>query len=325
MAGGELLRVEDLRVYFRTMEGVVKAVEGATFSIKEGEVFGLVGESGCGKSTIGLTILRLLPPNAIIEGGSVVYRGRNLLELPERELEAIRGREISMVFQDPSTTLNPLFTVGEQLADVLRTHLGVEDRGKLEELALRALKMVRMPDPARVLHMYPHELSGGMQQRAVIAIALSTRPRLLIADEPTTALDVTIQAQILELLTDLKEELGLSLLFITHNLGVMAEVGDRLAVMYAGTVVEEGTVECVFESPLHPYTVGLLESVPRVSKRKRPLKYIPGSVPSLLNPPPGCRFHPRCPRAMEVCRRERPVPIEVERGHRVACHLYSRR
>lgn len=320
-----LLVVKGLRVHFYTVDGVVQAVEGASFDIGVGETFGLVGESGCGKSTTGLAILRLLPPNAVIKGGSILFNGVDLLKIPEREMRKIRGREISMIFQDPSTSLNPLFTIGEQLSDVLKTHLNVKDKGRLRSLALKSLQEARLPDPERVYSMYPHELSGGMQQRAVIAIALSTRPKLLIADEPTTMLDVTIQAQILDLIIELKRKLNLSILFITHNLGIIAEVCDRLAIMHAGMVVEEGSVEQVFELPLHPYTRGLLNSVPKIAKGKSPLSYVPGEVPSLINPPPGCRFHPRCPYAKDLCKKSPPEPVEVEPGHRVACYNYMKR
>jgi len=264
----KLLTVKNLQVHFYTLDGVVQAVENTSFDIGVGETFGLVGESGCGKSTTGLTILRLLPPNAVIKRGSILLDGVDLLKIPERDMRKIRGKEISIIFQDPSTSLNPLFTIGKQLSDVFKTHLNVKDKEELRSLALKSLQEVQLPDPERVYDMYPHELSGGMQQRAVIAIALSTRPKLLIADEPTTMLDVTIQAQILDLILELKKKLNLSILFITHNLGIIAEVCDRLAIMYAGMVVEEGSVEQVFEFPLHPYTRGLLKSVPKITKEE---------------------------------------------------------
>jgi len=319
-----LLSVKDLKVHFYTLDGVVKAVENASFDIDAGENFGLVGESGCGKSTTGLTILRLLPPNATVKGGSIIFNGVDLLKVPEKNMRKIRGKEISIIFQDPSTSLNPLFSVGEQLSDVFRTHYNIKDKEELKKRALEILQEVRLPDPERVYDMYPHELSGGMQQRAVIAIALSTRPKLLIADEPTTMLDVTIQAQILDLILELKRKLNLSILFITHNLGIIAEICDRLAIMYAGTVVEEGSVEQVFESPMHPYTRGLLAAVPKIAKERAPLMYIPGVVPSLINPPSGCRFHPRCSYAMPQCKEAPPRVVEIEPGHRVACYRYTK-
>lgn len=321
----QLLTVNDLKICFYTLDGVVRAVENASFSIGVGESFGLVGESGCGKSTIGLTILRLLPPNAAIKGGSILFDGVDLLKIPEKEMRKIRGKGISVIFQDPSTSLNPTSTVGEQLSDIFRAHLNVKDEEELRRMAIETLQEVRLPDPERIYGMYPHELSGGMQQRTVIAAALSTRPKLLIADEPTTMLDVTIQAQILDLIVELKKKLNLSILFITHNLGIIAGICDRLAVIYAGTVVEEGTVEQVFESPLHPYVCKLLEAIPKITKDRVPLTYIPGSVPSLINPPSGCRFHPRCPYAMDRCKKNSPTLVEVEPGHKVACYLYTER
>lgn len=325
MEQGQLLSVNDLKVRFHTLDGVVRAVENTSFNIGRGENFGLVGESGCGKSTTGLTILKLLPPNAVVEGGSVLFGGVDLLKIPEREMRKIRGKEISIIFQDPSTSLNPLFTIGKQLSDVFKTHFNVGDEEELRKMVIEALQDARLPDPERVYGMYPHELSGGMQQRAMIAIALSTKPKLLIADEPTTMLDVTIQAQILDLIVELKRKLNLSILFITHNLGIIAEICDRLAIMYAGTVVEEGPVEQVFESPLHPYTCGLMEAVPKIAKEKSRLKYIPGAVPSLINPPRGCRFHPRCPYVMSRCKVRPPRAVEVEPGRRVSCYRYAKR
>jgi peptide/nickel transport system ATP-binding protein len=248
-----------------------------------------------------------------------------LLKIPEVDMRKIRGKEISIIFQDPSTSLNPLFTVGRQLSDVFKTHFSIKEKEELKKMAIEALKDVALPDPERVYDMYPHELSGGMQQRAVIAIALSTKPKLLIADEPTTMLDVSIQAQILDLILELKKKLNLSILFITHNFGITAEICDRLAIMYAGTIVEEGYVEQVFESPLHPYTCGLLEAVPKITKEKTSLMHIPGSVPSLINPPTGCRFHPRCPYMMSECKAKPPTVIEIEHGHRVACYRSAKR
>jgi peptide/nickel transport system ATP-binding protein len=320
----QLLKVSDLKVQFYTLDGVVKAVENVTFDISVGENFGLVGESGCGKSTTGLAILRLLPSNAVVKDGSIIFNNFDLLKIPEEDMRKIRGKKISIIFQDPSTSLNPLFTVGKQLSDVFKVHFNVKGDKELKNMAIEALKDVALPDPERVYAMFPHELSGGMQQRAVIAIALSTKPKLLIADEPTTMLDVSIQAQILDLILELKRKLNLSILFITHNFGITAEICDRLAVMYAGTIVEEGYVEQIFESPLHPYTRGLLEAVPKIAKEKPYLMHIPGAVPSLINPPTGCRFHPRCPYVSSKCKTKPPIAVEIEHGHKVACYQYAK-
>lgn len=316
-----LLKVERLNVEYRTRHGLISAVEDVSFVMNKGEVLGLVGESGSGKSTVGLSILRILPENAVIRG-SVLFEGRNLLELSEEEMRAIRGKRISIIFQDPSSHLNPLFTVGQHMLDVMKTHLD-EDVAELREEAIRMLSMVGLPDPERVMGLYPHELSGGMQQRVMIAIALSTRPRLLIADEPTTAVDVTIQAQIIELMLDLRRKLGLSVLFITHNLALISEIADTVAIMYAGNLVEMGRREDVLNSPLHPYTKGLLESIPKIEGRRHGrLSYIPGFIPNLANPPPGCRFSTRCPYVIERCRRVKPQPYS-RNGHVAYCHLYG--
>jgi len=318
----QLLKVKDLVVHFYTLDGVVRALENVSFNIGKSENFGLAGESGCGKSTTGLTILRILPQNAVIESGSINFNGLELLGVTEKHIHSIRGREISMIFQDPYTSLNPLFTVGEQLCDVLETHFKIKEKRELKKKAIDALQDAQMPSPEGVFDMYPHELSGGMQQRAIIAIALSTKPKLLIADEPTTMLDITTQGQILDLITELKKTLGLSILLITHNLGIIAEMCDKLAIMYAGTIVERGSVEQVLESQLHPYTCGLMKAVPKIAKRKSRLTHIPGVVPSLINPPSGCRFHPRCPYVIPECKSKSPSVVEVEKGHSVACYRY---
>lgn len=319
----EILSVEDLKVHFYTFNGVVRALEGITFKLYQGEILGLVGESGCGKSTTGLAILRLLPENAKVVSGRIVFDGVDILKLPENEMRKIRGGKISIIFQDPASSLNPLFTIGEQLFDVLKTHRGNLARHELKGEALEVLKAVGLPDPERILNLYPHELSGGMQQRAMIAIALSTRPKLLIADEPTTAVDVTIQAQILDLLLNLKQQYSLSILFITHNLGIIAEICDRVAVMYAGTITELGGVSDVLRSPLHPYTRGLIESIPTLGSRGAYLKYIKGFVPSPINPPRGCRFSPRCDYSMEICREKPPPVMEAKPGHYISCWLFT--
>ena len=315
-----VLEVRDLYLNFKTMWGVAKVLNGVSFKIREGEIFGLVGETGCGKSVTALSILRLLPPNAEISG-EILFKGENLLEKSEEEMRKLRGKEISIVFQDPMTSLNPLFKIGEQMLDVIMLHEGM-DKDEALEHAKKLLSAVGLPDPERILNSYPHELSGGMRQRVMIAMALSSNPSLLIADEPTTALDVTIQKQILELILKLRDEYNFSVLLITHDLGVVAEVCDRVGVMYAGNIVEVAPTEELFENPLHPYTKGLLSVVPD-PRAKKPLKPLRGSVPSLLNPPGGCRFHPRCDYAMEVCKRVKPELVELSPGHFVACHLYG--
>ena len=316
-----LLKVDNLSVDYRTRSGLVSAVDDVSFTMGRGEVLGLVGESGSGKSTVGLSILRILPENAVVKG-SIMFEGRNILEIDEEEMRATRGKSISIIFQDPSSHLNPLFTVGQHILDVMRAHLG-KNSVELRKEAIKMLSMVGLPDPERVMGLYPHELSGGMQQRAMIAIALSTKPKLLIADEPTTAVDVTIQAQIIDLMLDLRRKLRLSVLFITHNLALISDIADRIAIMYAGNIVEIGRREDVLNSPLHPYTKGLLESIPKIeSTRSGRLNYIPGFIPNLANPPPGCRFSTRCPYATEKCRFVKPQPYS-EGGHTVYCHLYG--
>ena len=317
-----LLSVRDLVIHFVTYDGVVKALDGVNFDIYRGEVFGLIGETGCGKTVTSLSILGLLPENARIISGKIFFKGENLLENPEK-LKDIRGKGISMIFQDPATSLNPLYTVGNQITKVILTHQEIS-KEEARKKAIDLLKSVGLPDPERIMKFYPFELSGGMQQRIMIAIALSSNPDLLIADEPTSALDVTIQAQILDLLKKIRDERNISILFITHNFGIVAEMCDRIGVMYAGTVVEIGSVENILGNPMHPYTKGLLASIPMPGKRGQKLAIIKGTVPSLLNPPSGCRFHPRCPNAMDICRKEKPESIEIENGHFVACHLYKR-
>ena len=315
-----LLEVESLYINFKTLWGVAKVLNGVSFDIREGEIFGLVGETGCGKSVTALSILRLLPPNARISG-RILFKGENLLEKSEEELRKIRGKEISIVFQDPMTSLNPLFKIGEQMLDVIELHEGLS-REKAEEHAKKLLKAVGLSDPGRILDSYPHELSGGMRQRIMIAMALSSNPSLLIADEPTTALDVTIQKQILELILDLRSKYKFSVLLITHDLGVVAGVCDRVGVMYAGNIVEIADTEELFENPLHPYTQGLLSVVPD-PRMKKPIRPLRGSVPSLLNPPNGCRFHPRCDYTSKTCTTVKPELHEYSPGHFVACHLYG--
>lgn len=316
------LVVENLTIHYYTLEGIVKAVRNVSFSVERGESICLVGESGSGKSTIGLAIVGALPANAKIISGKILVNKVNVLELDQKELEKIRGKEVSIIFQDPAASFNPLFTVGQILSDVIRHKLGIDDKEKLKEKALEALRIVGLPDPERVYNSYPHELSGGMLQRAAIAVAISTNPRILVADEPTTMLDVTLQAQILDLLQYLRKKLGLALVFITHNLGVAATICDRILVIYAGSPVEFGPVDEVLLNPLHPYTRKLIECVPRSSVRVSRLKYIPGSLPDLRRLPPGCVFEPRCEEVFEICRMKTPEFVEVKPGHFVACHRY---
>lgn len=314
-----ILDIKNLRVYFRTEEGIVKALESVNLHVNKGEILGLVGETGCGKSVTALTVLRLLT-NAGEVSGEILFEGRNLLELDERDMLRIRGKEIAMIFQEPMTSLNPVFTVGEQLIDVIRLHLGV-DKERARARAIEVLKLVKMPDPDYMLKKYPHELSGGMRQRVMIAMAISCRPKLIIADEPTTALDVTIQAQILGILKNLKEELGVSIVVITHNLGVVAQLCDRVAVMYSGYVVETGTVSEIFESAVHPYTRGLLAAIPPVDEEVEKLRVIPGVVPNLINPPSGCRFHPRCERFLDgTCDAKAPEISSLSDTHTYLCY-----
>jgi peptide/nickel transport system ATP-binding protein len=335
-----LLSVRDLRVSFATRKGVVQALGGVTFDIYPREVFGLVGETGCGKSVTALSILRLVPDPGRIVGGEIRFEGANLLKLREAQVRRIRGRMIAMVFQDPMTYLNPVLTVGDQIAESVLLY-GTADDGEEDAVrgrrrfrtrasrrkrrarreAARLLRLVGMPQAEDILDRFPHELSGGMRQRAMIAMALARKPKLLIADEPTTALDVLTQARILRALADLKDRFDLSILLITHDLGIVAQFCDRVGIMYAGTIAEIGPRKAVLKRGLHPYTEGLLAALPRVD-RQEPLQGIEGSVPDMRNPPSGCRFHPRCPHAMPQCRTE-PPPLREERpGQWVACHLY---
>ncbi|RLA99619.1 MAG: ABC transporter ATP-binding protein [Deltaproteobacteria bacterium] len=376
MAKEELLEIKDLVLNFYTYEGVVKALDGVNLHIREGETLGLVGETGCGKSVTSFSTLVLVPTPGKIEKGHVFFKIQNkkidLLKQDERFLRSMRGYDISMVFQEPRAYLNPVYTVSDQISEVLLKHRKEEflkktiemiekerkEKGlegstfemriykrmiekpnslitrilskipgsqrslkrELQKEVVRILKEMEIPNPERVANMYPHELSGGMAQRVVIAMALACNPKLLIADEPTTNLDVTVQAQILNLIKRLKKKFKSSVLYITHDLGVVAEISDRIAVMYAGNVVELADVYELFKRPLHPYTRGLLESIPRPGK---PLKSISGSVPNLINPPSGCRFHPRCPYAMDICRKVKPVFREIGKDHYVACHLFG--
>jgi oligopeptide/dipeptide ABC transporter ATP-binding protein len=313
-----LLEVRDLRVSFFTPRGEVRAVDGVSFTIDEGETFGLVGESGCGKSVTALSLLRLLDGNGRIVGGDIVFAGRRLLALSEEEMRSLRGDQIAMVFQEPMTSLNPVFTVGYQIGEVLEVHRGMSRKQARAE-AIELLRLVEIPEPERRVDAYPHQLSGGMRQRVMIAMALACRPRLLIADEPTTALDVTIQAQILDLLAHLQEQFGMAVLFVTHDLGIVAERARRVAVMYAGRIVEEAETATLFRNPLHPYTRGLLRSIPRLGMRVRRLAAIPGSVPDPLALPSGCRFRDRCTYAVARCAEIDPQLEPFGDSRAVAC------
>ena len=322
-----LLKVEDLRVEFHTYRGTVHALNGVTFDLDKGEVLGLAGETGSGKSVTALSIQRLLPPNARIVSGKIIFDGIDLVKLSEEEMEKIRGRRMAAVFQDPHTYLNPVFKIGRQFVDILKQHdpdvINSDKKEKVaREKAIQMLKEVKMPAPERVMEMYPHELSGGMKQRVLLAMAYSLKPDLIIADEATTALDVTIQAQVLEIMKELQKKSNISIILITHDLGIIAENCDRVAVMYAGRVVEFGRVTKVLVDPKHPYTQGLIRALPRTDKEVKPIS-IPGTVPDLVNPPSGCPFHPRCQYVMDICKEKVPEYREID-GVRVACFLYGR-
>lgn len=354
-----ILEIRNLKVNFHTYRGEVKALNGVDLKLYRGEVLALVGESGCGKSVTVQTVIGLLPENASVVDGEIIFLGENLLEKSKEEMRSLRANELAIVFQDPMTYLNPVLTIGTQLEEVFALHknmvkeaalmektgknfkftefIGKKNSGSMlvdakvsrneikraiKKLCVDILKLVKLPDPERILKQYPFELSGGMRQRAMIAMALARRPSIFIADEITTALDVTIQAQILYLLKELKDKISASILIITHDLSVAAEISDRIAVMYGGNVVEVASTRNLFRKPLHPYTQMLLKAIPIITKPKERLESIPGTVPEMINPPTGCRFHPRCKYAMEICTQKRPKLKEVEKGHEVACHLY---
>jgi oligopeptide/dipeptide ABC transporter ATP-binding protein len=325
MTTDNILEVHNLSTHFFTREGIVRAVEDVSFAIGRGSTLALVGESGSGKSVASLSILRLVPPPGKIVSGKIIFNGRDLMELDNEQMRRLRGREIAMIFQDPMTSLNPVYTVGDQIAEAVKLHEGVS-RKQAWARAVEMMERVRIPDAARRARDYPYQLSGGMRQRVMIAMALSCNPKLLIADEPTTALDVTIQAEILDLLKGLKDDFALSMLLITHDLGVVAETADRVAVMYAGRIVEEAPVRDIFHDPKHPYTKGLLRSVPRLTEeglRQRRLETIEGVVPSLLNLPQGCAFAPRCPYAIEDCRRGEIPLLDVNEERKSRCIRYD--
>jgi oligopeptide/dipeptide ABC transporter ATP-binding protein len=318
-----LLEVRNLRTHFFLPEGVVRAVDNVSFQVEEGEIVGLVGESGCGKSVTALSILGLIqtPPGRIVSG-EILFQGKDLRKMPPEQLRKIRGDRISMIFQEPMTSLNPVYSIGDQIIEVYTEHFGLSPK-EARERTKEMLEKVQIPSPARRIDEYPHQLSGGMRQRAMIAMALACKPAVILADEPTTALDVTIQAQILELMVELQQSTGTSIILITHNLGAVAEYARHVVVMYSGKIVEEAPVVPLFDSPLHPYTVGLLNSIPQLGRKsaggKKRLEEIPGMVPSLDDLPEGCYFHPRCPREREVCRKEEPELLEIRPGHRVSC------
>ncbi len=322
----KILDVHGLKTYFYTEDGVVKAVDGVDFDVQRGEIVAIVGESGCGKSVTSFSIMQLVGiPGKIVEG-EVMFNGQDLLKLSEAEMRLMRGDRISMIFQQPTSCLNPVFRVGDQISEVLEIHRGTDKKQGWEK-AVELLRTVGIPEPEKRIYAFPHELSGGMAQRVMIAMALACEPELLIADEPTTALDVTIQAQILDLMRDLQHKLGASIILITHDMGVVAEMASRVSVMYAGRVVEQSTVNTIFDNPLHPYARGLLASIPVMGVVKKRLDTIPGSVPNLIDLPPGCKFAPRClariEHQLEICTEKEPDLIEYEPDHRVRCWLYQ--
>jgi len=324
MATNPLLEVRNLKTYFDVRGGILKAVDDVSLTINAGETLGLVGESACGKSVTASSIMRLVPiPPGRIAGGEILFEGTNILRLPASEMRKVRGDKISMIFQEPMTSLNPVFTVGDQVAEVISLHKKLSQR-EIRDRVIEAFRLVRIPAPETRVNDYPHQMSGGMRQRVMIAMALACRPRLMIADEPTTALDVTIQAQILDLMNNLKEETGASILFITHDLGVIAEMAQRVAVMYAGKIMEAADSDTLFGDPQHPYTVGLMSSIPvlGIGKKQRRLSTIPGVVPSLFRLPEGCLYNDRCSEPNEVCGHSEPPLIDLGHGHIVRCHKY---
>lgn len=319
----KLLEVKNLKTYFYSDRGVVKAADDVSFYVNEGETLGIVGESGCGKSITNMSIVRLVetPPGKYV-GGEILFNGEDMLKISDQRLREIRGNDISFIFQEPMTSLNPIFKIGRQISETMMLHRGMSKKEAHKE-SIKMLEMVKIPNPERIANDYPFALSGGMRQRAMIAMALACEPKLLIADEPTTALDVTIQAQVLDLMNELKEKINASIIFITHDLGVIAEMSDRVMVMYAGKVVEVATTEDIFKNPKHPYTIGLISSKPDLATESSRLHVIPGNVPDLNNLPTGCPFHTRCDKAMDICKTTFPSETILEDEHRIACWLYS--
>ena len=318
--GKTLLQVENLRTYFHTFRGVVKAVDGISFSLDEGQVLGIVGESGSGKSVTSFSILKLVESPGVVESDHIYFRGEDISGKTEKEMMKIRGKEISMIFQDPMTSLNPLYTIEKQITEMLDLHQKGMSKKQKKDRCIELLHMVGIPNPESRLKSYPHQFSGGMRQRVIIAIALAANPNLIIADEPTTALDVTIQAQILKLMDRLVKEQGASLILITHDLAVVSQMADRILVMYCGKIVESGSRDDIIHRPTHPYTVGLLNSIPRMTEEQARLDSIPGMVPSMLDLPQGCYFAPRCKYCREICRTKAPENRQVGEGHIVCCH-----
>ena len=319
-----LLEVEGLKTTFKTSQGVVKAVDNVNFKIKKGKVLGIVGESGCGKSVTSLSVMRLVPkPNGYIEEGKILFNNKDILKLSEPQMRLLRGNDIAMIFQEPMTALNPVFTIGYQIGEVLELHQDLKGKENRKR-CIKLLDLVGIPRPEKVVDEYPHQLSGGMRQRVMIAMALSCNPQLLIADEPTTALDVTIQAQVLDLMRKLKDEFNTSVMFITHDLGVIAEMADDVIVMYAGKVVEECSINDLFKNPIHPYTVGLLNSRPELIGKGEKLTCIKGMVPSPLDMPKGCAFAPRCEHTIDICNERMPDLVEIKQGHKSRCWLHNK-
>lgn len=318
-----LVQIKNLKTYFYTEDGIVKAVDDVSFNIRKGEIIGVVGESGCGKSVTAMSIMRLIPsPPGKIVGGEILFENKKILELKDNEMRKIRGNDIAVIFQEPMTSLNPIFTIGYQIQEVIMLHQKL-NKVQSKKKAVEMLKLVGVPRADEIVECYPHELSGGMRQRAMIAMAVSCNPKLLIADEPTTALDVTIQAQILDIMRDLKKKLNTSIMLITHDLGVIAEMAEYVVVMYAGKVIEEAPVIELFKNPMHPYTEGLMKSKPSLDKDVERLYSIPGQVPNPINMPEECYFCVRCPKAIDICRKQQPSIKEIRPGHKVACFLYD--
>lgn len=321
---GLLLDVRELKTYFHTFRGVVRAVDGVSFSLKRGEILGVVGESGCGKSVTGFSVLRLVDPPGRIESGEIIFEGESLLDKSEREMEKIRGNKISMIFQDPMTSLNPVYTINKQICETLELHEGLRGRDA-NKRAVELLRLVGIPSPESRVNYYPHQFSGGMRQRVIIAISLATSPSLIIADEPTTALDVTVQAQLIKRLYSLVKKNNSSMILITHDLSLVSGVSDNIIVMYCGRVIEKGSSETVISGPVHPYTVGLLGSIPKMTGEREILRQIGGMVPNPFDMPAGCAFCPRCELAQTICETEYPPLREIEEGHSVSCHFAGRR